>query len=127
MHVGGLLLRVQPRQPQQVADEALHSPGVALDDFEKLPPLLGLDGLVHQRFDVAAHGGQRRAQLVRDIRHEIAPHAIDAAQIADVVQHEHGAAAVGARGRGLRAEDARPACGGHRDRAAPRSAGGVRL
>ena len=109
VHVGGLLLRVQPRQPQQIAHQALHSSGVAIDHLEELPPLLGFDRIVHQRFDVAAHRRQRRAQLVRHVRHEIAPHAIDPAQIADVVQHEHGAATFGARGCGLRAKNARAA------------------
>ena len=114
VHLGGLLLRVEPRQPQQIAHQALHPSGVAIDHFEKLPPLLGFDRIVHQRFDVAAHRRQRRAQLVRHVRHEIAPHAIDPAQIADVVQHEHGAATFGARGCGLRAEDTRTAGDAHR-------------
>ncbi len=114
VHVRRFLLSVETRQAQEVADQALHSSRVALDDFEELPPLLGRDGLVHQRFDVAAHGRQRRAQLVRDIRHEIAPHAIHTPQIADVVQHEHGAAEIGACRGGLRAKNAWPACGGSR-------------
>ena len=114
VHVRRLLLSVETRRAQEVADQALHSSRVALDDFEELPPLLGRDGLVHQRFDVAAHGRQRRAQLMRDIRHEIAPHAIHTPQIADVVQHEHGAAEIGACRGGLRAKNAWPACGGSR-------------
>ena len=87
----------------------------------------GSTRLVHQRFDVAAHRGQRRAQLVRHVRHEIAAHAIGPAQIADVVQHEHGAAAVGARGRRLRAENPRAARRRSPRRAALRSAAAARL
>ena len=83
-------------------------------------------GLLHERFDVAAHGGERSAQLVRHIRDEIAAHAIDAAQIADIVKHEHRAAAA----RPSRAWPAPgksvdfPRC--RRYRAALQSAAGVR-
>ncbi len=51
---------------------------------------------------------------MRDVRDEIAPHPIDPAQIADVVQDEHGAISFGASRRGLRAENARPARWAHR-------------
>ena len=45
--------------------------------------------LVEQRLDVSAHGRERRAQLVRDVGHEVAANPIGAAQVGDVVQHEH--------------------------------------
>jgi hypothetical protein len=45
--------------------------------------------VVHQRFGVALDGGERRPQLVRHIRDEVAPDLIGAAQVRDVVQHEH--------------------------------------
>ena len=52
--------------------------------------LLGLRRhLVLQRLDVALDGRERRAQLVRDVGHEVAAHAIGVAQVRDVVQHEH--------------------------------------
>ena len=125
--LGRFLLRVEPREPEQVADQPLHAPRMAIDHLEEFLPLLRLDRIFHQRFDVSADRGQRRAQLVRDVRDEVAPHAIDPPQIADVVQHEHGAAAVGAGGRRLRAEDPRAAGrAAHRHRAAPRSAAAVR-
>ena len=54
---------------------------------------------IEQRLDVAAHGGERRAQLVRDVGDEVAADAIGAAQIGDVVHDEHGA---GGAGRGDR-------------------------
>ncbi len=47
---------------------------------------------IEQRLDVAAHGGERRAQLVRDVGDEVAADAIGAAQVGDVVHDEHGAA-----------------------------------
>ena len=74
----------------------------------------GSIGLFHQGFDVAADGCQRGAQLMRDIGHEIASHPIDPAQVADVVQHEHRPASLGARRSGLGAEDARTAGAAHR-------------
>ena len=50
-----------------------------------------LDVVFGQRLDVAADGGQRRAQLVRDVGDEVAADLIGAPQVGDVVQHEHGA------------------------------------
>ena len=52
----------------------------------------GIGAVVEQRLDVAADRGQRRAQLVRDVGHEVAPHAICLAQLGDVVQDQHRAA-----------------------------------
>ena len=65
------------------------------------PALLGGRLGVGQRFDISADGRQRRAQLVRDVRDEIAPDLIGAPEIRDVVEHEHGAvgAAAGRRRR----------------------------
>ena len=88
-----LLPRIEPRQPQQVLDQPLHPRRVPRDDLEKLPRVLGIGRLVEQRLDVSANRRQRRAQLVRHVGDEVAPDLIGAAQIGDVVQHEHGAAA----------------------------------
>ena len=57
----------------------------------RVPSLLV--GLVDERFGVALDGGERRAQLVRDVGDEVAADLIGAPQIGDVVQHEHRAAA----------------------------------
>ena len=113
MHVSRFLLRVEARQAQQVANQPLHPPGVAIDHLEEFPALFRLDRLFHQRFDISADRGQRRAQLVRHVGDEIAPHAVDPPQIADVVEHEDGAVPSNARGGRLRAEDTRAAGGGH--------------
>ena len=74
---------------------------MARDDVEEPPALLGARVALRQRFDVAADGGQRRAQLVRDVGDEVAPDLIGAPQVGDVVQHEDGAvrAAAGRRRR----------------------------
>ena len=90
-----LLAGVEPRQAQQVAHQPLHAQRVAADDLEepaRLRRLVGLDRAVEQRLDVAAHGGERRAQLVRDVGDEVAADAIGAAQVGDVVQDQHGPA-----------------------------------
>ena len=50
--------------------------------------LLGAGVVLGQRFDVAADGRQRRAQLVRHVRDEVAADLIGAPQVGDVVQHE---------------------------------------
>ena len=63
-------------------------------------------GVVDQRFGVALDRRQRRAQLVRDVGDEVAADLIGAAQIGDVVQHEHRAAARGDNRRDARDERA---------------------
>ena len=87
-----LLARVEPCQPEQVLHQPLHPAGMTGDDFEEPPRLRLLGRGVEQGLDVALNRGERRAQLVRDIGDEIAPHAIGAPEIGDVVEDEHGAA-----------------------------------
>ena len=90
-----LLAGVEPRQAQQVAHQPLHPQRVAADDLEERaarPAASVPCRPVEQRLDVAADGGQRRAQLVRDVGDEVAADPIGAAQVGDVVQDEHGAA-----------------------------------
>ena len=53
----------------------------------------GCDGLVAERLDVAADGGERRPQFVRHVGDEVAAHLVGATQVGDVVQDEHRAAA----------------------------------
>ena len=82
------LAGVEPRQPQQVAHQPLHAQRVARDDLEEAPRRGAVGAAVEQRLDVAAHGGQRRAQLVRDVGDEVAADPIGAPQLGDVVQHD---------------------------------------
>ena len=86
--LAAFLSRVEPRQPQQVAHQSFHAQGVARDDLEEAPRTRRLGAAVEERLDVAADRGERRAQLVRDVGHEVAAHAIGAAQLGDVVQHD---------------------------------------
>ena len=88
-----LLTGVEPRQPQQVLDQPLHARRMALDDLEEALPGVGVVGLVEQGLGVALDGGERRAQLVRDVGDEVAADLIGALEVGDVVQHEDRAAA----------------------------------
>ena len=61
--------------------------GVAQDHVEVLPALLGRDLAAAQRLREAADRGERRAQLVRDVGHEVAAHALEPADLGHVVEH----------------------------------------
>ncbi len=65
---------------------------MARDGLQKPPGFLRVRRVVEQRFDVPAHGGERRAQLVGDVGDEVAPDLIGSVQVGDVVQHQDGAA-----------------------------------
>ena len=58
-----LLAGVEPREAQQVLDEALHPFGVARDDRQETLRFLRGRVSFGERFDVPANGRQRRAQL----------------------------------------------------------------
>ena len=80
----------------------------------------GVGAAVEQRLDVAAHRGERRPQLVRDVGDEVAADAIGAAQIGDVVQHDDGAAWRAGCDRALRTVTMTP-CGSGSSRLWPSS------
>ncbi len=64
-----------------------------LDDLHKATPVIGIvQRAVEQSFRVAPDGGQRGAQFVRNIGHEILAYAFQALQIGDVIQNGHGPA-----------------------------------
>ena len=102
-----LLAGVEPRQAQQILDQALHALGVTHDDREEAPAVVGIGVALGQRFDVPADRRQRRPQLVRHVRHEVAPNLIRAPQVGDVVHHDDDAVRRVAGGR-RRAGDDRP-------------------
>ena len=115
-----LLAGIEASQAKQVLHEALHAPRVRHQDVVEPAPIVRVDVRFGKRLEVSAHGGQRRPQLVRDVRHEVAADLVRAAQIRDVVQHDHdadapppasdGAArAVRIRARVARRRRARPA------------------
>ena len=101
------LLGVEPREPQQIGDEALHAAAVARDDFQEVPRLQRIGQFVDECFDVAADRCQRGAQLVRHVGDEVTANLIGPAEIGNVVEHEHGAAACTGHRRGACDEYAR--------------------
>ena len=67
------LARLETREVEQVADQALQAAGLGEHDVERrLLLLLALDDTVRDRLHVALDGGERRAQLVRDAHQEVA-------------------------------------------------------
>ena len=81
-----LVLRFEPRQRQQVLDDLRHAPRLVAQlaqDRLVFLHLLGLD-----QVEIAVHDRQRRAQLVRDVRDEIAAHLLEAHQLADVARDQ---------------------------------------
>ena len=65
----------EPRELEQVADDPLEPMRLVVDDVQvALARRLVERQLLHrQRFEVAAHRGQRRHQLVRDVGEQLAP------------------------------------------------------
>ena len=101
-HVGGQALErflagIEQRQAQEVGDQPFHAGHVPLDHFHEAVAL-GVVGVVRQGIGVAADGGERRAQFVRDIGDEITPDLVGASEVGDVVQH-HDHALAGTRHR----------------------------
>ena len=88
-----LLPRIEAREPQEILDQPLHSRRMSRDDLEELVRVFRIGRTIEQRLDISANGCEWCPQLVGDIGDEIAPDLIGAAQVGDVVQHEHGATA----------------------------------
>jgi hypothetical protein len=66
------------RQIGQVVHEVPHPVGVLPDDIEELHALLAVgEALLDEVLDERLDGRQRRAQLVRDVGDELAPHALE--------------------------------------------------
>ena len=89
-------------QHEQVVDQRRDAAGVAVDDLEELLADVGVDAAAEQGLGVAGDRRHRRAQLVRRVRQELAPHRLERAQPRHVVQHRDRAAIV--EGAGARAD-----------------------
>ena len=73
---------------------------MARDDRDKPPRVFGSRVLFAKRFHISANGRQRRAKLVGDVGHEVAPNLVGAPEVGDVVHHEdHAVRAVADRRR----------------------------
>ena len=78
----------ETRQLEQVGDDAVHAFGLPLHLAHGLAPALVQDRIFGERIEVAAHDGQRRAQFVRGIGHEIPAHAFEPRFAGDVADDQ---------------------------------------
>ena len=69
---------VQRGEGQQVVDDALHARGLLLHHREVVALALRIELELAHRLEKADQHGERRAQLVRHVGHEVAPHRLDA-------------------------------------------------
>ena len=84
---------LDPAQVQQVVHNALHPPCVRQDGLQKRLPAHQRDvAILDQRFGIAAHNGQRRAQFVAHVGHEVATHLLEFADRREIVHGEDGTA-----------------------------------
>ena len=74
--------RVEPREVEQVGGELLQPLDLLGDRLEELRARVRVELLVPQQLDEAAEREDRRAQLVRGVRDELAPRAVDALELA---------------------------------------------
>src|SRR6186997_2518340 len=65
--------RLELRQREQLLDKAADALRLAMHDLEKLPRSLGIGAAAEERLGIALDGGDGRAQLVGDVRDEVAP------------------------------------------------------
>ena len=73
---------------EQVGDQRGDPLRVAMDRREELLRRLGIDAAAEQRLGVARDRRDRRAQLVRGVRQELAAHGLERAHPRDVVEHD---------------------------------------
>ena len=84
-----MLVDLDARQRQEVVDQAAHAVGLLAHEAEE-PAARGLvvaGGTLHG-LDEAGQRGQRRAQLVAGIGHEIGPHALDLLFAGEIAEHQ---------------------------------------
>ena len=100
-----VLAGVEPRQVEQVGEDAGEPLGVAVQAVDQPAGNRRVVlGAGHQRLGVGADHGDRRAQLVRDVGDEVAPHGLEPAHRGDVLEQQHAAVAAPlARGADQRA------------------------
>ena len=77
------LVRLQPRQVEQVADEPVEPAHLLVHRGQRALQVVRADHALGERLDVAGDGGERRAQLVGDAHEEVALELVDLAQAVD--------------------------------------------
>jgi hypothetical protein len=86
------LSRFDARELQEIVGETAEARGVVANDFKEAAIIFFvLERAAEQRFGEALDGGERRLEFVRDIGDEILADAFEAAELGDVVKHDHGA------------------------------------
>ena len=87
----GRLLRLQARQHQQILDEPMHPAGLLMHQLQVVTPhrvACGI-GRIEQHLEETVDHRERRAQFVRDVGHEVAPHGVDSLGLRHIVgQHD---------------------------------------
>ena len=83
LRIERLAAAFEARQIQQVADDVLDAQRLVANDREIALARFGIERLrvQRQRFEIAAHAGQRRHQLVRHVGEQQAPRAIGGLQL----------------------------------------------
>ena len=77
------LVRLEPGQVEQVADQPVEPAHLLVHGLERLVELVGADHALGDGLDVARDGGERRPQLVGDAHQEVALELVDLAQPVD--------------------------------------------
>jgi hypothetical protein len=88
---------LEPRELDQVEDDVLEAPCVALDPVQAVRRELVPGHLALERLGVADDRRERRAHLVRHVGDEVGAHALEVVLLGLVVQDEDGAALAVAR------------------------------
>ena len=80
---------LQSRKHEQIVHQALHAQGLLVHGGKMLLEVFHLD-LVHlpQRLDITAEDRERRAQLVRNVGHEMAAHLFQPHQPGDIASDD---------------------------------------
>ena len=87
--IHAFLAVVQSRQLQQILDEAVHAVRFVVHDAQEAPGHVRIvHRAVHQGLRVALDRRERRLQLVRHVRHEVALHVLELLPFGDVLDQD---------------------------------------
>ena len=82
-------VHLDARQRKQVIDQALHALGLAAHEVQEFfARLFIVPRRTLERFDEARQRGQRRAQFMAGIGHEIRAHALDLLFARQILEHQ---------------------------------------
>ena len=87
--VGGRRRRVERGEREQVVDDALHARRLLLHHADVVAHALRIELELAHGLEEPHQHRERRAQLVRHVGDEVAPHDVDALGLGDVARQEH--------------------------------------